>query len=358
MKKWIVLLFRFMVSNLGGRIGMILGVVPLITFWVLGSLSNGVVCGLITSIVLGLFGAIMGKLAKKNLLSGIWGEIIGIILVVVLIVISVVFEKDSGASGKSGVFVGFMTAFMLYYGVAGAFVGILIRRELWGSILGIVLALVYIIVDLTRGNMYASSDVTNHFLTAGPVIILAFSIVGAIIGAIVKFIVKKVKKEESTTTDLTKEFQTRCYALLEKGDYDKVIAESNDVIQAAPDFFGGYDMRGTAYSEKGDFDKAIADFTEAIRLAPNSAAKAAEFGDRGMVYFGKGDFDKAVADFSEVIRHGSNSDKIGAYLFRGKAYSEIGHVQEAIRDYETFLELDPNNDNAEMVRDALRELRG
>ena len=55
--------------------------------------------------------------------------------------------------------------------------------------------------------------------------------------------------------------------------------------------------RGISYIEKGEFDKAIADYTEAIRLNPKNA-KA--YYNRGTSYAKKGEQDKADADFAKA----------------------------------------------------------
>ena len=48
-------------------------------------------------------------------------------------------------------------------------------------------------------------------------------------------------------------------------DFDKSIANFNEVIRLNQNDFGGYFGRGLAYLDKGDNDRAIADFKEAIR---------------------------------------------------------------------------------------------
>ena len=56
--------------------------------------------------------------------------------------------------------------------------------------------------------------------------------------------------------------------MIEKGDYDKAIAECSGAIRLDPNYAEAYYKRGLAYGNEGDYDKAIADYTEAIRLDP------------------------------------------------------------------------------------------
>ncbi len=82
-------------------------------------------------------------------------------------------------------------------------------------------------------------------------------------------------------------------------EYDKAIADYDEVIRLDPKDVFAYIYRGCAYERKGDYDKAIADYDEAIRLDPKGA-KAYEI--RGAAYHDKGDYDKAIADYDEAIR--------------------------------------------------------
>src|SRR5438552_956098 len=55
------------------------------------------------------------------------------------------------------------------------------------------------------------------------------------------------------------------------GEYDKAIADYDEVIRLDPKDVFAYIYRGCAYERQGDYDKAIADYDEAIRLDPKGA---------------------------------------------------------------------------------------
>jgi TonB family protein len=63
-------------------------------------------------------------------------------------------------------------------------------------------------------------------------------------------------------------YDERGKAYVNKGDYDRAIADFTMFIQLNPDHADAYDHRGAAYGEKGDLDQAIADFDRAIQLNP------------------------------------------------------------------------------------------
>ena len=60
-----------------------------------------------------------------------------------------------------------------------------------------------------------------------------------------------------------------------------------------------YIDRGMTYVEKGPYDKAIADFSMALGLDPRSAGA---YYNRGIAYVNKAEFNQAIADFSRPLR--------------------------------------------------------
>ena len=56
-----------------------------------------------------------------------------------------------------------------------------------------------------------------------------------------------------------------------KGEYDKSIAECDEVIKLDPKDANAYDERGSAWKAKGNYEKALADYEHAVKLVPTSA---------------------------------------------------------------------------------------
>jgi tetratricopeptide (TPR) repeat protein len=95
-------------------------------------------------------------------------------------------------------------------------------------------------------------------------------------------------------------------AALDRGDFDRAIADFSEAIRLEPRYPGSFNGRGIAYNNRGlaygnkkDFDLAIGDFSEAIRLNPTDAIA---FNSRGHAFAQKKDLDSAIADFNEAIR--------------------------------------------------------
>jgi tetratricopeptide (TPR) repeat protein len=84
--------------------------------------------------------------------------------------------------------------------------------------------------------------------------------------------------------------------------------------QAKGDKGTAYDFRGIAYGNKGDYDRAIADLDQVIRLNPKNTYA---YTDRGLAYGEKSNYDRAIADFDQAIR--LNPEATKAYIVRGLA---------------------------------------
>ena len=100
----------------------------------------------------------------------------------------------------------------------------------------------------------------------------------------------------------------------------------------------GYFQNGQEALERGDYDRAIANYTQAINLNPNYSVA---YNNRGWAYYLKGDLDQAIKDTTKAIQLDPNVAY--AYITRGQVYYNQGEQRLAILDFETALKLDPNN---------------
>src|SRR5262245_35032587 len=83
--------------------------------------------------------------------------------------------------------------------------------------------------------------------------------------------------------------------------------------------------RGTSRAATGQYDKALADFNEVLRLRPNYSK---EYYNRGEMQSGLGDYDKAIADYDLALRYGYSEGVV--YTARGFANFQKGQVDAAI----------------------------
>jgi Caspase domain/Tetratricopeptide repeat len=90
----------------------------------------------------------------------------------------------------------------------------------------------------------------------------------------------------------------RAGAHLNKGDYDRAIADANEAIRINPRLAAAYIRRGAAYALKGDRDRAIADLSEAMRIDPNDHRA---FTERAAIYEAKGDLERAATDYRAAL---------------------------------------------------------
>src|SRR5262245_55977091 len=139
----------------------------------------------------------------------------------------------------------------------------------------------------------------------------------------------------------------------DKGDYDRAIADYDQVIRLDPKHALAYSYRGSAYRHKGEYDRAIADFDQAIKLDPKSVYA---YNNRGNVYYLKGEHDRAIADYDQTIR--LDPKHVAAHNNRGNAYFDKREYDRAIADYGQAIRLDPLYTAAYVGRGLAYEEKG
>jgi tetratricopeptide (TPR) repeat protein len=75
--------------------------------------------------------------------------------------------------------------------------------------------------------------------------------------------------------------------------------DATRLIQLAPNYRTGYELRGHAYLETGQQLEAVADFTKAIAIGPNAIF---DYRMRGRAFYFLNLFDSAMADFDAALR--------------------------------------------------------
>ncbi len=128
---------------------------------------------------------------------------------------------------------------------------------------------------------------------------------------------------------------------VDKGDYDRAIADYDAALGINPQNASAFHNRGVAWAYKGDDDRAIADLDQSIKFDPRGSAHV---GDRGLAWERKGDDDRALVDYNQAIALGTLDAKY--YRHRGGILAVRGDFPRALADYDKALGLDPKYDLA------------
>lgn len=119
---------------------------------------------------------------------------------------------------------------------------------------------------------------------------------------------------------------------------DDGILDLTKGISLNPNDPDSFFFRGIAYFDKQEYDQAIADYTTAMRLSGANQNPLMQ-GSRAEAYLKKGDFQKASEDYSALIAKYPNETTFHYYL--GVAYIGVGRNEDAIKELQTVLKIDP-----------------
>lgn len=99
-----------------------------------------------------------------------------------------------------------------------------------------------------------------------------------------------------------------------------------------------YINRGHAYRITGESRLAISDFNRVLEVIPDElyALKG-----RGFAFFALGDYQQAIKDYTRVLE--LDSDSVTTYNRRGNAYYNLGNYQQAIKDYNMAIVIEEFN---------------
>lgn len=121
---------------------------------------------------------------------------------------------------------------------------------------------------------------------------------------------------------------------------NEVIKNYNIVIELNKNNETAYNNRGVAYEQKGDYDKALKDYNKAIEIAPTKAE--APYHNRARVQIMKS------SDYNSAIQDLKKSLEINPYIldncnFLAKIYVKLGEKGKAKECFENALKIAKNN---------------
>ena len=131
---------------------------------------------------------------------------------------------------------------------------------------------------------------------------------------------------------------------MDKGEYDRAIADYDRAIGINPSFAGAYNGRGNAYWLKGEHDRAIADYGQAIALNPRNAEA---YFNRGNAYADKGENIRAIEDIDNALRLSSDYYERN-YIDNNRAALVPGALDRTAAALDQFTSDPDNHDTAAM----------
>jgi tetratricopeptide (TPR) repeat protein len=156
---------------------------------------------------------------------------------------------------------------------------------------------------------------------------------------------KIIAQGKESRTNLALAYSDRGKAYVDKGDYDRAIADLGEAIKINPKEPVPYYNRALAHQNKGEDDAAIADVSRSIELQPNDADA---YKLRADSYANKGKQAEAIADYGEAIKR--KSDFADAYYGRGLAYFAEKDYDRSLADCDRAIALKPGDAEAHTCR--------
>ena len=147
------------------------------------------------------------------------------------------------------------------------------------------------------------------------------------------------------------------------GQFDQAIQVYQRVVELDPNHQSAYVNLGDSYYQKSQLDQAIEAYQKAIDLDPDDADVAYNMGAALLQQaVGSGQFDQeALQKAIDQITHATelNPQLPHPYYGLGEAYNLLGDTEQAIQNFERFLELDNGSDNqaTTIAQDRLEQLK-
>jgi tetratricopeptide (TPR) repeat protein/GTPase SAR1 family protein len=97
-----------------------------------------------------------------------------------------------------------------------------------------------------------------------------------------------------------------------------------------------YHNQGEVYAGLGEYDRAIANYTRAIELDPKEVSV---YSDRGLAYARRKEYQQAIADYTRAIE--LDPKDVWTYYQRGSVYHDLKEYEKAIVDFTQVIKLAP-----------------
>jgi len=207
---------------------------------------------------------------------------------------------------------------------------------------------------LATGGWDAAVDFINDCIEKDPNSIEAYLVRGEIYLEMEEFqeALADFDKVISIDPNIATVYFDRGVLYAKSDDKYKALDDFNQAIKLDANYTGAYANRANIFLKLEKLQQAIDDCNKAIEISPDEVLP---YYNRGIAYMNTGEIAKALNDYNKVVE--LEPENAEAYTRRGSANQELGNIQEAIADYEKALEIDSDCANAELIRDALKELK-
>jgi len=155
------------------------------------------------------------------------------------------------------------------------------------------------------------------------------------------------------TTNISAGMEEANNYLYNQENYDKAIKKFDEILLENPGEIEAHFGKGMAYYKKDDLNKAKEEFNRVIETSYSHPGACIAMAG---IYLKENDLQKAI----ELTTRGLSGDysRYGGYYIRGIAYAKSGKNGEALADFKKYLELAPDDQISEQVKEWIKELEG
>lgn len=183
------------------------------------------------------------------------------------------------------------------------------------------------------------------------------------------------------------EFYEKGLHFAQAGETDKAIEQLKQAVALYPDFGLALNELGVQYMKKGQYDKAADALAKVVKLTPEAPEPMLNY---GIALFNQGKIPEAETQLRAAVKKNEHSfaahHYLGITLIRKKSYTDaetelrraielggtkaglahyylggvywqVGKLQQAADELETYLKLEPKAPQAEKIRGTIKELR-
>lgn len=138
---------------------------------------------------------------------------------------------------------------------------------------------------------------------------------------------------------LSKAYNNRANFFAVQGQFDRALPDYEKAIELDPENPIPYFNQAITYGKTGDADRALSDLDHLITMKPSHIADAYQL--RASILFNRREYPRALTDFDEVIELAPRN--AFALCQRGLTLGFLQRYEEATRDFNASISLDPTN---------------